>query len=466
VADASYSPRLRTALVLTGAGTAGAYQAGVLRALSEAGAKIDLIAAHGPGIANACIASVDGGQKLGEPGSPWASANLLKAYRWRAGLRAAGWGVMIALATLLLPLVVLIVAALLYAFSLLAALASLTAVAAWLVRAYGLTLDVLFHPPILPSVVPRVMVLSLLVTAAILIGAWFRARRTKPTRRRSSGAFWWQLFGSPIDAGEPAATLTDAVWTMVRGAATGPAPAPAEIGRRYVELLCENFGQPGFREVVVGVHDLDARRDMALAVIPDSLAASFAARRPVGGAREAEAVNLTAAMREYLADLIAAGAELPGVTAGRSITFPADHYWQGETHRLTDRAELVHRLIDEVLALGAEQIILVTAAPPAGTPHALGPKPADLKGRAGEWQRSIETAVIDDAIAHAATRFSGVFVIRPAHNPVGPFQFQGTYDESSDRLRSVADVIRQGYEDANRLFVEPVLASGDRIGSI
>jgi hypothetical protein len=158
--------------------------------------------------------------------------------------------------------------------------------------------------------------------------------------------------------------------------------------------------------------------------------------------------------------------ELPGVTAGRSITFPADHYWQGETHRLTDRAELVHRLIDEVLSLGAEQIIVVTAAPPAGTPHALGPRPADLKGRAGEWMRSVETAVIDDAIAHAATRFSGVFVIRPAHNPVGPLQFDSTYDELSDRMRSVADVIRQGYDDANRLFVEPVLASGDRIGSI
>jgi hypothetical protein len=457
---------LRTAVVLTGAGTAGAYQAGVLRALSEAGAKIDLIAAHGPGIANACIASVDGGQKLGEPGSPWASSQLLKSYRWRAGLRAGGWGVMIALATLLLPLAVLVVAALLYALSLLAALVSLTSVAAWLVRAYQVSIDFLFHPPILPTVVPRLMVLSLLVTAGILIGAWFRARRAKPSRRRSSGALWWQLFGSPIDAQEPAATLTDAIWAMVRGAATGPAPTSADIGRRYVDLLCENFGQPGFREVVVGVHDLDARRDLVFAVIPDSLAAAFAERRPVGGAREAEAVNLSTPMRDYLADLVAAGAELPGVTAGRSMTFPADHYWQGETHRLTDRAEIVHRLIDEVLALGAEQIIIVTAAPPAATPHALGPRPADLKGRAGEWQRSVETAVVDDAIAHAATRFSGVFVIRPAHNPVGPFQFEGTYDVTSDRTRSVADVIRQGYEDANRLFVEPVLASGDRIGSI
>ena len=41
VSDSSYSPRLRTAVLLCGTGTAGAYQAGVLRALTEAGVKID-----------------------------------------------------------------------------------------------------------------------------------------------------------------------------------------------------------------------------------------------------------------------------------------------------------------------------------------------------------------------------------------------------------------------------------------
>src|SRR5438045_4151030 len=35
----SYSPQIRTALVLTGTGTAGAYHAGVLRALHEAGSR-------------------------------------------------------------------------------------------------------------------------------------------------------------------------------------------------------------------------------------------------------------------------------------------------------------------------------------------------------------------------------------------------------------------------------------------
>ena len=44
---AQYSPERRTALVLCGTGVHGAYHAGVLRALQEAGVKIDIIA--GPG---------------------------------------------------------------------------------------------------------------------------------------------------------------------------------------------------------------------------------------------------------------------------------------------------------------------------------------------------------------------------------------------------------------------------------
>jgi len=466
VADASYSPRLRTALVLTGAGTAGAYQAGALRALAEAGVKIDIIAAHGPGVANAIMASVDGAARLGDAAGPWASPHLAGAYRWRAGLRAAGGGILVALAALLLPLVVLVVAAFIYGVSLLASLAGLTGVGAQLLNVYAMILDILFHPPILPTVMPRLMVLSLLITGSVLVGAWWRARHMRPSRRRVSGAVWWQLFGAPIDPAEPVRTLTNAVWTLVRGASTETGPVAAEIGRHYVDLLTENFGQPGFCDVVFGLHDLDARRDLALAVLPESRLALFAAKRPVGGAREAEAIDLTTTMRDQLADLVAGAVQIAGATAGQPVTFPAEHYWQGETHRLCDRPELVHRLVEEAIGLGAEQIIFVSAAPPAGTPHALGPQPGDLRGRAGEWQRSVETAVLDDAMALSMARFSGVFVIRPAHNPIGPFQFTGTYDETSDRVRSLGDLQRQGYEDAYRLFIEPVVASGERVETI
>ena len=54
-----YSPSRRTALVLTGTGAHGAYHAGVLRALQEAGVKIDLIAGHGVGAGSAALAAIE-----------------------------------------------------------------------------------------------------------------------------------------------------------------------------------------------------------------------------------------------------------------------------------------------------------------------------------------------------------------------------------------------------------------------
>src|SRR5205823_7203377 len=68
-----YSPQLRTAVVFTGAGTAGAYHAGVLRALNEAGVKIDVAAGRGVGALAAVFGAIDGGQKLWGENAFWDS---------------------------------------------------------------------------------------------------------------------------------------------------------------------------------------------------------------------------------------------------------------------------------------------------------------------------------------------------------------------------------------------------------
>jgi predicted acylesterase/phospholipase RssA len=106
-----YSPRFRTAVLLCGAGTAGVYQAGVLKALHEAGIKIDLVAGHGPGAANALGAAIDGGARLWDPSGPWSSASLARAYRWRGALRVFWAGLALAAIALLSPLLVMLVAA-------------------------------------------------------------------------------------------------------------------------------------------------------------------------------------------------------------------------------------------------------------------------------------------------------------------------------------------------------------------
>ena len=50
--------------MLTGTGTAGAYHAGVLRALHEAGVKIDVVAGRWAGVVAAMFGAIDGGGQL------------------------------------------------------------------------------------------------------------------------------------------------------------------------------------------------------------------------------------------------------------------------------------------------------------------------------------------------------------------------------------------------------------------
>jgi len=466
VADGSYSPRLRTGVILCGAGTAGAYQAGVLKALTEAGVKIDLLAGHGAGAMTALCGAIDGGARLWEASGPWTDPRLRHSYRWRPALRVAAIGLIAAAVVLAAPLLVMVFAALMYAASLLVALANLPDLSARLVGVYRGAMEALFTPPFLPTVVPRALVLVLLAVLGVLLTAAVRAFWAERSRRRLSGAFWWRLIGAPLDAGEPAGALVDALWRLVRGASSAPRPAPAEIGRRYVDLLSDNLGQPGFREVLVAVHDIDARRDLVGAVLAPDTRRAFEARREAIGLRDAEAVDLSGSARDLVVDLLAGALQFPVASAPHLVQFPADGYWRGEMHRLCDRPELASRLVDEAAAIGIEQAILVCAAAPAAVPHGMRAKPVDLRGRMGEVLRSIETAVLQDAASVAAHRFSGVFVIRPEHNPVGPFDFGGAYDEASDRRRTVAELIQQGYADAYRQFVEPTVAAGDRVETL
>jgi hypothetical protein len=66
-----------------------------------------------------------------------------------------------------------------------------------------------------------------------------------------------------------------------------------------------------------------------------------------------------------------------------------------------------------------------------------------------------------------AARTTGVqfFTIRPTHNPVGPFDFTGGFDDRSDRPLPLTELMVRGYEDGYRQFVEPIVGpSGDRVG--
>jgi hypothetical protein len=147
------------------------------------------------------------------------------------------------------------------------------------------------------------------------------------------------------------------------------------------------------------------------------------------------------------------------------MTFAPDAYWRGETHRLCDRPGVLLRLVDELVELGIEQAIIVSAAGAVEGPHALAAGRLDGKGRVGEFLMAAEVSAVRDTLQFAAVRLPRVFTIHPQHNPIGPFDFDGEYDDRSDRRQPLSELLSRGYDDAYRQFIEPVVgASGERVG--
>jgi hypothetical protein len=464
--DRVYSTRLRTALVLTGTGTAGAYHAGVLRALHEAGIRIDLLAGRGIGAVGAMLAAVDGGSRLWEPNGIWKSPAAAGYYGWRPPLQAAGWAILVAAAILAVPLLLLALAVLVGIAGLLLTLLGAEGPGSALTTGYSRWVAVLFSPRALPTVVPRLVLFAILVAVLIPAGGAILAASRAPRKRRTRQGLAGTLVGSPLTSAVILNRTASELWNLIRGAAPIPAPQAAELGGRYVDLLAENLRQPGFRELVITAHDMDARHDVVFALLGEGYRGRFFGRpaMPDGAARTGEAFDLAGVGRDHAFDALASALAVPIATEPHLATFASEGAWRGETHRLGDRPGALARLLEEVAVAGAEQVILVSSSAPAARAHELSAGRADIRGRAGEQLASFETAALRDVLEHFGGRFAGLFVIRPAHNPLGPLDFGGVYDERSDRRHTLAELVDRGYEDAYRQFIEPVVAaSGDRM---
>jgi len=457
-----YSPELRTAVVFTGTGTAGAYHAGVLRALHEAGVKIDLVAGRGMGALAAAFAAIDGGQKLWGEHAFWDPDRVKHLYDWRPTLRFAVWAMATALTIVAVPLLAVAIGAIVFPLDFMVRMLGLggaSGALGWYVR----TADRLFAPNALPTWLPRLAVLVLgLAAVTIAIETLISS-----SRRRARGGFWWRGVRSPLSRREVLARCWTSLWDLVQGGARITEPTPAGLSARYVEVLADNVGQPGFRELVIAAHDLDTRRDVVFALVAESRRRDLIRRESSAEAevRRAEVVDLSSGTRAHLADALAAALSVAVVTDSHPMTFSPDAFWRGETHRLCDRPGVLSRLLDELVELGVEQAIVVSAAGAVEGPHALAAGRLDGKGRVGEYLIAAEVSAVRDALQFAAVRLPRVFTIHPQHNPIGPFDFDGEYDDRSDRRQPLAELLSRGYDDACRQFIEPIVgASGERVG--
>jgi hypothetical protein len=461
--DTPYSPQQRTALVFAGTGTAGAYHAGVLRALTEAGVKIDLVAGRGVGAVSALFAAVDAAARLWEPTGLWLGRpGPIHLYPWRNIWRIAALCLAVAIGALALPLVALLGLAVAYlpAFLLELVAPSLAGVltarladaSIWLTRSDTMTV-----------LVARASASAVLALVTSLIVAWVLDVRR--ARRRARGPVWWRALGAPLSARPAVEWALDGFWSFIHGATRLARPDSVDLGHRYAELLGDNLTQPGYRELLIAAHDLDTRRDLVFGLVgPDSRQRLVGPGGPEGEHRHAEVVDLSRDGGAHIMDAIAGALSVPLLTEPHLLAFEPTSYWRGETHRVCDRPAAVIRLLEEVSAAGVEQVILVTSDVALVRPHALGARLVEPRARLAEYLAGAEASAARDGLTALFDRFSGVFQIQPTHNAVGLFDFGGSYDERSDRRQSLAELIDLGYEDAYRQFIEPVVgASGDEL---
>jgi hypothetical protein len=454
----AYSPERRTALVLTGTGADGAYHAGVLRALNEAGIKVDLVCGRGIGAVGAMFAAVDGGSRLWEEKGLWRGRPLADLYHWRWPIRVV-FIVGAALVGLFAsPLLFLAAAIALYPVGLLLGMAGLDSGAAVLQR-YVALVAAAFEPGALPTWLPRLIAVAVMAGGLVLVLGSVLAWRRAPVRRRTRGSLAWAVLGVPLDSTRAAQHFGDGLWDLLRGGTSLKTPPAHDLSRRYAELLAENLGQPGFSELLLSVHDLDARRDLVFGLVREPFRRTLFPPPGAAGPRRAEAFDLAGLARDHLIDVVRAALGVAGLSEPPLLQFATDTYWRGEAHRLIDRTQALSRLLEEAAAAGAEQVILVSAAPAAPGPHELARPRVDPLGRLGEYSSSMEAAAARDAVRHVQHRFRALYEVRPIYNPVGAFDLAGAYDERSDRHMSLTELMERGYEDAYREFIEPVVAA-------
>lgn len=462
--QAAYRPHLRTALVLTGAGTAGAYHAGVLRALQEAGIKIDLIAAHGIGAAAAFFAAIDGAARLWEPGGVWRDPQVKRFYNWRPALRASFVAAALGCLAIILPILVLTIGLAIYPIAFVIQMLS-PALGQKLQAGYVELVGRAFRPDMLPTMLPRLAFLTVSVVVIIVAGAAVREIARGRDRRRERGPWWARVIGAPWNARGVFNLFRASLWQFLRGASQLKQPSTRDLSRRYAEVLNDNLGQPGSRELIVTSHDIDARQDVVFALLAEPFHREFLRHGPSGlRRRSGEVLDLAGIGRDHVLDALAGCLSLPVLTEGHPITFAIESYWRGETHRLTDRCGAIVRLLDEVATAGVRQIVVASPSAERGLPHGLVARSLRFRARVGEYLAAAEVGSTRDALISRGALFESTFHITPAHNPIGPLDFGGCRDERSDRSYSLTELIDRGYEDAYRQFIEPIVgASGERL---
>jgi hypothetical protein len=459
----------RTAVVFAGSGASGAYHAGVLKALDEAGVRIDLMVGSGVGVLAAAFGAAAAGSSLYGDKGLWREVSARRIFRLRPGLRFLRALSIVALSAFLVPaLLALLLGLLLPAFLAVdfarpGFMADLSLTIAAL--APGLRLFFVFA---LAAPTFLAFLFVLLRGASIVKGAGRRLGET---------------LESAFDLSAIEGELARRLWEVARGPALNEAaPASTEVGRQYAALIAENSGQPGFRGLVLRAADLDAGRPLALKLVSDDRGES------TRGPQSSDLLDLRdEAAAPLLYDVVATAFATVPLSAPRRVRLPKQGAFGGEVHRIAEASAVPGCGLAEAIALGAEQIVLVTATAAEQSPIAVrrGLKAIASAFLALQERTSIEKDLqqterlnrIVETVGHQKStgqrewqdpltgkRFRSVAIhtVRPRKTLLRPLDLDGSVDPASEVETSLLDWLDEGHRDAHRCFLNAALGEDSR----
>jgi len=295
--------------------------------------------------------------------------------------------------------------------------------------------------------------LRLLAFPLVLLFAYFLVGWIVPgfLRKESRGGSWLRLFGEGLlHIGRFTKGLERALWEAVRGASVEPRPPQRkDIGFGFRDLLSDNLGQTGFRELVFYALDLDTGQEVPFAFLKDRWFSKFGTRGPAGGSIGAEPVALSGDDAGLLFEALVASVTVPGLMPPVPLRLPTMGRYGGEVHRFASSLLAGQSVLADAIAAGAEQVIYVSTVPSTSS----------------EGQGSLErvsAAALRQSLEHDLRWVERerpalvFFLVRPERQKLGLYEFSGRALPGGDRL-GIQTLVAQGQRDVYRLFVQPVL---------
>ena len=436
-----FSHRRRTAAILIGDGTAVAYMAGVMKALKDAGIRIDIVLGKGAGALVAAFSAIDAEERL--EGKNGLLARAVRKRPWRLCLlyKVTAVCLLLCITAFVSPLVMGAIFLLALPF---------IAVSRLIMNFPGegqadLWLEYLFSHG--EPVYLRAVVIPIFVLCVIWL-AWWVISFIRDKKAPSLP----ELF----DLGPLELLLESTIWKAVRGASTNERPRNrTALGVAYQELLSGSLGQHGFKELVFYSLDCDSGREASFALLKQRHFKKFSEHYQTHyGSRSAEPIDLSSYSGALFFDALLASLSPPGIVPSVSMRLPFGTPFGGEVHQFSSSLLAGRKMLPDAIAAGAEQVVFVVGCASSES----------LSGNTFERlvEVSLRNSIADELEETASLPELPIFIVRPDKQRLSVYEITGRSQGGNERLGLTA-LYAHGRRDAATLFVDANLGNTHQI---